>query len=331
MHEQVNRFRPSFKAAALLLAAMVLGSVTFLGFKSGGLHIASSDSREYLATAYHISRHHIFTPMEAADAVSGIGREPGYPLFLAGLMSVDPGLATYTPGCLQPDALCDPRIYRSASLANLFFIEVTGVVIFLLVWRLSGDSLCALVAAAYLLFNLQMDKGWADPMSDRLAVLLVSLAMLAAAWAWRARQSWRWSVVGVSMAAVTLTKAVFVYYFVLAVFVACAVALLQRRHRRQLLIALAIAGVAYALPVGGWMLRNWQVSGSVRLTDTRGSKVLSEREAFDQINGSQYLASFVYWTRGFGAGLARQLFSPPVIEPFDLYREGGFYAGGNEN
>ena len=38
--------------------------------------------------------------------------------------------------------------------------------------------------------------------------------------------------------------------------------------------------------------------------------------------------SFVYWTRGFGAGLARRHFPPEVVAPFDLGQPGGFYDVG---
>jgi hypothetical protein len=36
-----------------------------------------------------------------------------------------------------------------------------------------------------MLFNMQMNKGRADPMADRFAVLLVCLMLLLAVWAWQ--------------------------------------------------------------------------------------------------------------------------------------------------
>jgi hypothetical protein len=86
--------------------------------------------------------------------------------------------------------------------------------------------------------------------------------------------------------------------------------------------------LSYAVIVGGWAARNAAVSGEWRLTDSRSGIALSTREVFDGMTPAQYAASFVYWTRGFGPGLARHLFAPDTVAPFDLDRPGGFYDRG---
>ena len=72
------------------------------------------------------------------------------------------------------------------------------------------------------------------------------------------------------------------------------------------------------------------VSGELRITDNRAGLVLSTREALDHMTPAQYLASFVYWTRGPGPGLARRLFGPEVIAPSRSRSAGWFLLDGQE-
>jgi hypothetical protein len=310
-----------------LLALAVVGAIV-CSFKPGGLHL-HFDIEQYLDTAYHISHHHVFTDADTtSSAPASIGREPGYPLFLTLLMTLDPQFGRFTPDCLKIDGACDPRIYRSASLANLFFIIAAGAIMYVVALRVCGNVWTGVAAAAYLLFNFQMNKGWADPMSDRLAVLLVCLVLLSVVWAWQGKRTLRWAWVGVALAALTLTKASFFPYCLLMAFGAAGAALFCTVERKRILAALAVAAIVYATLVGGWAARNWTVNGQLRLTDTRGGIALSTREVFDHMTAAQYVASFIYWTRDFGDQLARRLFAPEVVAPFDIDRPGGFYDRG---
>jgi hypothetical protein len=78
------------------------------------------------------------------------------------------------------------------------------------------------------------------------------------------------------------------------------------------------------------VLRNVAVSGELRITDNRAGIVLSTREALDHMTPAQYLASFIYWTRGPGPGLARRLFGPEVTGPLGLDEPDGFYFNAQE-
>lgn len=317
--------RTSIRFGHFALLGLVIVSAIALSFKPGKLHL-HFDIEQYLDSAYHLAHHHVYTEADTASpAAPAIGREPGYPLFLAGLMLLDPQFGRFTPDCLKADNACDPSIYRSASLANLGFILGAGVLIYLVTLRLCGISWAALAAAAYMLFNFQMNKHWADPMSDRFAVLLVCIAMYAALCAWQRKTLMSWSLVGLALAALTLTKASFFSYCVLLAVVVTVAGLVIRIERRRILASLAAAAIVYGAVVGGWAARNWTVSGQFRLTDLRGGIALSNREVFDHMSAQQYLASFVYWTRGFGETLARRLFPDEVLAPFDLYRRDGFY------
>jgi hypothetical protein len=94
------------------------------------------------------------------------------------------------------------------------------------------------------------------------------------------------------------------------------------------LASLAAAAVVYVALVGGWMARNETVSGEFRLTDARSGNALNTRAVFNDMTPEQYAAAFVYWTRGPGNAMARRLFGPETVAPFDLEQPGGFYDRG---
>jgi len=311
------------------MALLLVVSMLALGLRPGKLTVAGSDAPQYLQGAYHLAHHQTFTQNITPDyAPPAIGREPGYAVFLAGLMVIDPGFGQYRPACSEAGNSCDPKIFRAASLANLALIGLAGVTMFCVGFLVCGTVWAGVIAGGYLLLNFQMNKGWVDPVSDRLAVFLISLCLLAVAWAWRGERPWRWALVGLALAALTLTKAVFLTYVVLACIAAAGVAIRSARLRRKLGYALAALAVSYGIVVGGWMVRNWSVEGNFRLTDARGGIALSTREVFNHMTAQQYGAAFVYWLRGPGAGLARKLYPADVVEPFDLDRPGGFYDRG---
>lgn len=315
--------------AKLVFLALLALSTIVTGLHGGRLTVAAGDAPQYLDAAYHIFHHSTFSAQPTSAAVPPeTGREPGEAVFLAMLMALDPTFAKFRPECLNDETSCDSAIFRSASWANLALIVLIGITMALTGRTALQSDAMGVVCGAYLLLNTQLNKGWADPMSDRLAIWLVSLAMLAIAWSWRSGKTWHWSLVGLAFAALTLTKAVFFSYVVVVTGCILAIALAGRVPRTRVFPALAAAAIVYGAIVGGWMLRNEGVSGQFQLTDARSGVALNTRVVFDDMTPAQYAASFVYWTRGPGNGLARRLFGPEVVAPFDLGRPGGFYDRG---
>jgi hypothetical protein len=307
----------------------MLGSVLLCGGSGGRVAAARGDVPEYLATAYHIVHDHLYSGRKLSRPPEpALGREPAYPLMLAGLMVADPAFARFGPQCIAADDACPALTYRAASLANLVLIEAAGLAMFLLGRLVCGAPAGGLMAAAYLLLNAHVNKGWADLMSDRLALALVAFAMLVLAAAWRGGRAWQWALTGGVFALLTLTKALFLPFCVLVWVAAAAIGLWRSATRRRSLLATGSAALVYLALVGGWAVRNEAVSGELRLTDSRSGIALSTREVFDGMTPVQYAAAFVYWTRGFGPGLARRMFAPDTVAPFDLDRPGGFYDRG---
>ncbi len=302
------------------LAVLILAALLFRTPKGGPVAPAHGDVPAYLAGATHLHADHVYSMSGAA--IPGLGREPVYPLFLAGIMAIDPGFAAFTPACLASNTACPPRLYAVPRLANLALILLSGVCLFILARMLTGIPEAGLAACGYLLLDTHMQKVWGDLMSDWLAMFLVCASMLALARAWRTRQAWRFALAGLLFAALTLTKAIFLPFCVLAWLAAAAVAL---RQRARPFAALVSAACVYAALVGGWALRNHAVSGMFRLTDSRSGIALSTRAVFDAMPPRDYAASLVFWSGATGSHLARRWFGAATASRFDFDQPGGYY------
>lgn len=293
-------------------------------------HFTGGDEGAYLAAAYHLLHHSTFSEAAVSDAAPqpAVGREPGYAVLLAVLMGLDPAFRSFTLDCLRGEDRCDPAILEPVQKANLFLIGLAGFVLFATM-RLTAPASpsAAWIAAFYIIANVEMNADWYYVQSDYLAMFLVTLLMLATAWAARGTGWVRWMAVGTALAALTFVKAVFLVFAVVAVVMTLAVAILAVRGRpRRLLVASAMAaGIVWSVPVGAWMVRNADVVGDLRFTDNRAGIALNTREVFNHWTTEQFLASFVYWTRGFGNDLAERWFSPEIVAPFRIDNPDGFY------
>lgn len=316
----------------VVLALLSLLAAGLYGARPKPPMAAFGDTPQYLTEAYHLHAHGTLSPAMTPDPVPpGLGREPGYAVFLAALMAVDPGFSGFTPACVTGPDRCDDAIYRAPQRANAALIGAAGFTLGLAVWLLTGSRVAAVVAGGYLLLNGEMHKGWVYLASDHLAVWLLTLVMLTTVWA--GRGGWvRWTLVGLALAALTFVKAVFLYFTLLAGLVVVGAAVARRgvrpeARRRILLAGLALA-VVYTAAIGGWIVRNGLSTGHYAFTDQRSGIALSTREVFNRMTPQQYAAAFVFWTRGFGDGLARRLFPADVVDPFELSHPGGFYDVG---
>ena len=315
----------------LILLALALSLNAYWGIRSTRLpKIEFGDGIEYLNAAYHLRNSLTYTSASNdTPTPPTIGREPGYPTFLALLMLADAGLDSYRPSCSTPGSGCDAAAFGLLSVANRVLIQATGLLVFLLSLRITRSPLAALGGTLIILLNSALLRLYAvDPMSDLLAMAVLSVAMLAFHQAWEQRGHLRWGFVGLALACLTLTKAVFLPFTILAIAATAVGLILQGDRAHGFWPALTIVAAVYAAAITGWMTRNQQVSGHFQLTDNRGGIALSTREVFDHMTPAQYAAAFVYWTPGVGPGLARRLFAPETVAPFDLYAPGGFYEVG---
>jgi hypothetical protein len=256
------------------------------------------------------------------------GREPLYPALIAGVMRLDPLLRANAGRCIgrNGDASCMP-IYRSLAWVNALLVAATAVFAFATVRALGGPAMAAYVAGAYVLFNQQIMKELNHVVSDYLAMALASALALAFALALRQpRSALRWLSAGGMLGLLILTKASYLVFGGLFAVIGLLVAIV-RRDRAGLIGWFAVCFVAGGL-AAGWMVRNEAVFGRAALTDGRGGIALSTREALDHMRGPELAAAYLWWTRGFGAGLAKRLFSEADWHRHEWYVPDGFYIQG---
>ena len=320
------RSATNYRGGWAALALVILLSLLFRLPPGGAVAPAHGDVPAYLAGAYHISADHIYAVDGApGPATPALGREPLYPLFLAGILQADPNFHKFTLACLTRNDACPASIFAVPRIANLILILLTGICLFIAGRKLTASPAGGVLAAAYILFNTHMNKVWGDLMSDWLALFLVAAALLAFLWAKQTGAAWRFAILATILAALTLTKAIFLPFCLAAIIIATLTQLGPNRRQAGAILA---ASLLYIAIVGGWAARNYTVSGMFRLTDSRSGIALSTRAVFDDMTPRQYAAAFVFWSGPTGSRLARHWFGHETADAFDLTQPGGYYERG---
>ncbi len=290
------------------------------------------DETQYLNAAYNLVHHGVLSPSAAGrPPTPSARREPGYPVFIAAVMLLDPRLQKFTPACnTPPDPKCVPY-YRNLQYANSALIVLTGVLLFITVLIVTGRYPPAYIAALLVFLNVEANEMRHQILSDYFAMAITAGAMVFLALAFVRRWRGDWLLVGLALAALSLTKAVYLYFALPLLAIALGVLLIRwRRLTRTSLIALALIMAGYAPPVGAWMLRNVVEVDSFVITDSRRGIVLSEREIFNSMTPGEYGIAFLWWTRAMGDNLVRTHFPPQSYRRFHLYGKDGFYLRSHE-
>jgi hypothetical protein len=272
--------------------------------------LPDADSLDYLAYArsVHIAGTYATTP-DGPAFDRRPGREPLYPLLVAGVATLSPSLAHSLETCAEPADVCRSG-YRAMILVNGLLLGGAALMAGLAVLGLGGGRAAALIGCLYVAANLHMYKDMKYVVSDYLAVFLC--AALTACLARR-----RWLGAGLTSAALALTKAIFFPFGLLL-----ALALAWRGERRAGALIAALVLVANL----GWMERNIAWFGVTG--DGRDGLALSTREVFDHMSPAEHRAAWLWWLRGPGAGLARKTLPAEAWRRHEWEAEDGFYQQG---
>lgn len=269
-----------------------------------------SDSLDYLgyARSLHIAGTYAATP-EGPVFDRRPGREPLYPLLVAGVAELSPSLAKSLEACAEPAEVCRTG-YRPLVFVNALLLGGAALMVGLTVLGLGGGPVAALLGCLYVAANLHMYKDMKYVLSDYLAVFLC--AALTAALARR-----KWIGAGLASAALALTKAVFFPFGLLLA------AVLAFRGERKAAALIAVLLLAVNL---GWMERNIAWFGVAG--DGRDGLALSTREVFDHMSPAEHRAAWLWWLRGPGAKMARQNLPAEDWQRHDWDAGDGFYQEG---
>ncbi len=312
-----------------------------------------ADSRDYLAGAYNLAHHGVFSQdkywhLDGSDTkpvAPGIGREPGWAYVLSWLIRLDQnGIGQINLECLSADEGCGFAPYQSAQWLNRLFFAGAGICLFWAAFRIFSSLKLATVAGAAIWLNLRMQKNMDQVVSDPLALFLVAGLVLAFVFARTTGSVWRsrslMIVAGFLLGALILTKAVYLYFLYSAVvlFILWAVAAWFRSRSGEsggrlckAAFPAALFFICAAIGPGLWMHRNADLDGRFSLSDSREGIALSVRLIYNDMTHAEYVAAFVYWTAGFGDSLARAIFPPEAIARFSILAPDGFYLKGHLN
>jgi len=282
---------------------------------------------EYLAYARSLLIAGVYAASEAGPAADAApGREPFYPLVIAGLANLHSTWSTGLRNCSPPTEACASALLF-LKYANVALLALAAVAAGAITRLFSGSRLAAIVAVGYVSLNFTMWRELKYVMSDYLAVFLTAITALALTLALRRPTDVRgWIGVGFILALLALTKQVFLpFAFLLAAGLLGHGLSTRAGSWQRFLPSLSILTVVTLLN-GGWVLRNVAYFGV--MNDGRGSIALSTREVFNSMTAGEHAVAYLWFMRHPGPNLARSLFPEGHWHRFPWMAPEGFYWRG---
>lgn len=311
----------------------VLGAIiclVWMGTLKQTQHPDYADARQYIGIAVNLAKYD--TVSQSIDTTQEtikptISREPGYPFLLSYVLQLDNSIEKITAECL-PATGCGTEPYILAKWTNRILIVAAGFAMFFAVRGITGSRFAAVMGGMHIWLNHQAHKNHDYVISDPLALFLASLLVFAIVWAWKQRNPLTWVFPGLTFVWLAFTKAIYIYFLPIAVVIGFLFVLMSKSNWRASVAKFVVFTIVAVTPIALWMDRNHDITGRYQFTDSRGGIALSTRVVFNDMDLTDYLAAFTYWTRGAGDGWAEKLFPADVVKPFGWYEEDGYYLRG---
>jgi 4-amino-4-deoxy-L-arabinose transferase-like glycosyltransferase len=304
----------------------------------------AADAVGYLNLAYHIHQHGVFPdpgyrPTEVPQ--SGNMVAPLYPGMLSTLMALDTTFAARAE-CFLFDFYgapknCDASVGIEDWGSVLTVHRLLMVLALVLVW-VSARVLSPHPVAPWLALGLAASSGVYGSFGQQILTESVTLPLttaiglcLALALSCKTALHKARALVGAAAlcGVAALVRPTFSYVFYALILGVFLTALLHKPSRRMAFRVLMPMVVVYAAAVLPWMNRNDELFGQWALTGRYGGYILAQRVAYNAMDFSQWVASFLFWLPDFGDDLAAVFFSPDVLRPLDWYAADSFYVLGN--
>ena len=289
-----------------------------------------ADARQYIAIASNLAKFGtVNARLHATEKTidPSISREPGYPFLLSVVFQLDDSLEHISADCLYAEG-CGTKPYIIAKWTNRILVIAAGFVMFFAVRCITGSPFAAIMGGMHIWLNHQAHKNYDYVISDPLALFLASALVFAIVWAWKHKSPASWIFPGLVFVCLAFTKAVYIYLLPVTFLVGVLFVLLSKQRWKSSLAKLMIFIIVSATPIALWLDRNHDITGRYQFTDSRGGIALSTRVVFNEMDFTDYLAAFTYWTGSAGDGWAEKLFPADVVRPFGWYEEDGYYLRG---
>lgn len=186
----------------------------------------------------------------------GLMRPPGYPAILATLRMIN-------------------NTYAGVSLMQVGFGVAAIALTYALALRVTGKRAAALAAWWLALSPIHIiDSSVLLTEVPFSVFLLIAVLLLAPIVDRDSFEGWRWAGSGLALGMATLIRPI-AFYLPLAVLLLMAVS----RLRRLFLVPALLFLIAFALPVGGWLARNYRVTGVATISTIQGINLAYYRAA----------------------------------------------------
>ena len=284
-----------------------------------------ADARHNLAMAYNHFQYGVVSDLriDSPDVTPTYRREPLYSLVLSGVLTAIADPQTTTQKCLiEPEPACE-TLQLKLQWFNLAWLLALTLATFLAGRIILGDNAAPYIASLLVGFA----PGFTEAINNFYTELAAALPMLILATSLYlvvTRRQWQKYAIaaGCAFAVLMLTKAVFLYFGAILA-LAFMLYACQQRSWKPLKIAVTILLIAYAI-AGVWMTRNYLYFKTATIAG-RGGEVLAIRAKFSEMNWTEYRASWLAYTPGYGEPLLERFFQPEDYARFDRANPEGFY------
>jgi len=330
MRNILATLKPLGKSQIFWCAIGALVCLVWMGTLKETKHPDYADASQYIGIAVNLAKFNtVHESLRATEETikPAIAREPGYPALLSLVLISNSSIDTITAECLYKGG-CGTEPYVLAKWTNRLLIVAAGFAMFFAVRGITGSPFAAIMGGMHIWLNHQAHKNHDYVISDPLALFLASLLVFAITWAWSKRNPLAWAFPGLTLVWLAFTKAIYIYFLPIALLAGLLFVVMSKNNWRSSIAKLVVFTIVAVTPIALWMDRNHDITGRYQFTDSRGGIALSTRVVFNDMNLTDYLAAFTYWTRGAGDGWAEKLFPADVVKPFGWYEEEGYYLRG---
>ena len=312
---------------AAALTALCLAILVY-GYGNLSLRQSATDSLENLTLGVRLAQEGVFRrwPRQVGDH----RREPFGPSLVA---VTDLGAEALGRGAVPSECVSDEsavrrdycrQAYAPYRAVNLALLLAGAMGVFWLVFRLTGVRVLAylgfLMAAQSAALLDSADSFLTEVHAATLMVAVAALSWTTAT----SRHPSHAALLGLALAALVLTKAIFAYLWIPVVLMLVAANWLRRRLDWTTAWLVGVLFAAQAIPVGGWMARNYLTSGDFSVVEARSASVLGFRSSFNTMRHDEWAAGFAYYVPLTRAHLQSAGIPEESFERFDADSETGF-------
>lgn len=253
-----------------------------------------ADATHYVRMGYNLSNYGVIS-LDESDAPNPAPtsyREPGFPAYLALVMTLHPKLREANLSELSASGE-EAKILKY----SLFFIvAITGGLTAYIVFEITRNKVLACLA----LFLVSFSDSLLDTANTLYAEDLASLLVLSVAIAlykiFEQKRLVSFAFLGIALGFLVLVRAIFLYFivFVVALFI---FAFFKKNFSKNFFASLCTFLFLYSLITGAWMIRNYIHFNEFTITG-RSGVVLLIRAEYNKMNVKEYFGSFLVWTPG---------------------------------